>query len=139
MQFNTILDVISSRFLTTENRDVASYVSINRGMGDFLPCCESEWIRAIRKSLKYVLGVGTIMLIKKPADVTSSEITPKRAYLSRRAFMTGAAIAGGTLLAGRRLGSGTPLRRPPPRCCKEWTAHAAVRLLWHGRVARHAA
>jgi len=43
------------------------------------------------------------MLIKKPADVTSSEITPKRAYLSRRAFMAGAAIAGGSLLAGRRL------------------------------------
>jgi sulfoxide reductase catalytic subunit YedY len=42
------------------------------------------------------------MLIKKPADVVSSEITPKRAYLSRRKFVAGAA-AGAALLAGRRL------------------------------------
>src|SRR5919198_2129565 len=42
------------------------------------------------------------MLIKKPADVASSEITPKRAYLSRRKFFLGAA-AGASLLAGRRL------------------------------------
>jgi len=43
------------------------------------------------------------MLIKKPADIASSEITPKRAYLSRRTFMAGAAAAGASLLAGRRL------------------------------------
>ncbi len=43
------------------------------------------------------------MLIKKPADVASSEITPRRAYLSRRTFMAGAAAAGASLLAGRKL------------------------------------
>jgi len=43
------------------------------------------------------------MLIKKPADIASSEITPKRAYLSRRTFMAGAAAAGASLLVGRRL------------------------------------
>jgi sulfoxide reductase catalytic subunit YedY len=43
------------------------------------------------------------MLIKKPADIASSEITPKRAYLNRRTFMAGAAAAGAALLAGRKL------------------------------------
>jgi len=43
------------------------------------------------------------MLIKKPADVASSEITLRRAYLSRRAFMAGGAAAGASLLAGRKL------------------------------------
>jgi len=43
------------------------------------------------------------MLIKKPADVASSEITSRRTYLSRRAFMAGAAAAGASLLAGREL------------------------------------
>jgi methionine sulfoxide reductase catalytic subunit len=43
------------------------------------------------------------MLIKKAADVASSEITPKRAYLSRRMFVAGAAAAGASLLAGRKL------------------------------------
>jgi sulfoxide reductase catalytic subunit YedY len=43
------------------------------------------------------------MLIKKPANIASSEITPKRAYLNRRTFMAGAAAAGAALLAGRKL------------------------------------
>jgi len=43
------------------------------------------------------------MLIKKPADVASSDITPKRVYLNRRTFMAGAAVAGASLLAGRGL------------------------------------
>ena len=34
------------------------------------------------------------MLIKKPADIASSEITPKNVYLNRRNFLVGAAIAG---------------------------------------------
>ena len=34
------------------------------------------------------------MLIKKPADIPSSEITSESAYLNRRAFMRGAAAAG---------------------------------------------
>ena len=43
------------------------------------------------------------MLIKKPADIKSSEITPKGIYLNRRQFMTSASaglIAGGAALAG---------------------------------------
>ncbi len=42
------------------------------------------------------------MLIKKPADIAFSEITPKRAYMSRRIFIAGAA-AGASLLVGRKL------------------------------------
>jgi sulfoxide reductase catalytic subunit YedY len=34
------------------------------------------------------------MLIRKPADIPSSEITPREAYLRRRDFMAGAAAAG---------------------------------------------
>lgn len=34
------------------------------------------------------------MLIKKPADISSSEITPKNVYLNRRNFLVGAAMAG---------------------------------------------
>ncbi len=34
------------------------------------------------------------MLIKKPSDIASSEITPKWLYVNRRKFMTGAAMAG---------------------------------------------
>jgi methionine sulfoxide reductase catalytic subunit len=34
------------------------------------------------------------MLIKKPADIAPSEITPKSVYLNRRTFIVGAAVAG---------------------------------------------
>ena len=34
------------------------------------------------------------MLIRRPADIKSSEITPRSAYLDRRAFLAGAAAAG---------------------------------------------
>jgi methionine sulfoxide reductase catalytic subunit len=44
------------------------------------------------------------MLIQRPADIASSEITPKRLYLNRRAFLSAAAIAGATTLAGGLLG-----------------------------------
>jgi len=48
------------------------------------------------------------MLIKKPADIPSSEITPKSAYLNRRKFLTGVAVAAGAA-AGVELGKlGTP-------------------------------
>ncbi len=43
------------------------------------------------------------MLIKKPQDIKSSEITPKEIYLNRRQFMgaaSTAALAGGAALAG---------------------------------------
>ncbi|HWX53450.1 MAG TPA: protein-methionine-sulfoxide reductase catalytic subunit MsrP [Verrucomicrobiae bacterium] len=40
------------------------------------------------------------MLIKKPSDIPSSEITPKSAYVSRRTFITGAAVAGAAVASG---------------------------------------
>ncbi len=48
------------------------------------------------------------MLIKKPADIPSSEITSKSVYLNRRQFIAGAAVAGAaaaTAFAFRELGS----------------------------------
>ena len=43
------------------------------------------------------------MLIKKPADIPSSEITPKSVYLNRRKFLAAASAAGATLIASRGL------------------------------------
>jgi methionine sulfoxide reductase catalytic subunit len=43
------------------------------------------------------------MLIKKPEDIPSSEITPKSTYLNRRKFMAGAALTGAAVLVGRHL------------------------------------
>jgi methionine sulfoxide reductase catalytic subunit len=40
------------------------------------------------------------MLIKKVADVPSSEITPKSVYLNRRKFLSGAAMTGAAIAAG---------------------------------------
>ena len=40
------------------------------------------------------------MLIKKPSDIPSSEITPKSAYLNRRKFLAGAALAGAAAATG---------------------------------------
>src|SRR5579885_89475 len=40
------------------------------------------------------------MLIKKAADILSSEITPKSLYLNRRKFLAGAAVAGTAAVAG---------------------------------------
>ncbi len=40
------------------------------------------------------------MLIKKPEDIKSSEITDKKAYLNRRTFMRGAALVGTTAATG---------------------------------------
>jgi sulfoxide reductase catalytic subunit YedY len=40
------------------------------------------------------------MFFKKAADILSSEITPKRVYLSRRTFLEGAAVAGATVATG---------------------------------------
>ena len=41
------------------------------------------------------------MLIKRPADLKYSDITPREVYLNRRKFLAGAAVAGGAMLAGR--------------------------------------
>ena len=43
------------------------------------------------------------MVIKKPAETPSSEITSKRAYLNRRAFIAGAALTGVSLVAEHKL------------------------------------
>jgi sulfoxide reductase catalytic subunit YedY len=40
------------------------------------------------------------MLIKKPGDIRSSEITPKSLYLNRRKFLAGTALAGAAAVAG---------------------------------------
>ena len=44
------------------------------------------------------------MLIKKPADIPSSEITPKSLYLNRRKFLAGTVISGAASVAGMSLG-----------------------------------
>jgi methionine sulfoxide reductase catalytic subunit len=43
------------------------------------------------------------MLIKKPTDIPSSEITPKRLFLDRRQFLAGAATVGAAVAAGAGL------------------------------------
>jgi methionine sulfoxide reductase catalytic subunit len=43
------------------------------------------------------------MLIRKPADISSSEITSKADYLNRRTFITGVAAAGAAALAAERI------------------------------------
>ena len=45
------------------------------------------------------------MLIRKPADVPSSEITPERVYMNRRAFMAAASGAAASILAAGALTS----------------------------------
>ena len=55
------------------------------------------------------------MLIKKPADIRSSEITDQKAYLNRRLFMRGAILAGSATATGfiyRKL-------NPPPAVVEE--------------------
>jgi sulfoxide reductase catalytic subunit YedY len=52
------------------------------------------------------------MLIKKSADIASSEITPQQVYLNRRRFMTGALMAGAAALGARYLGE---MRAPSQR------------------------
>jgi len=44
------------------------------------------------------------MLIKKAADIPSSEITSKSLYMNRRKFLAGTALVGATAVAGARLG-----------------------------------
>jgi methionine sulfoxide reductase catalytic subunit len=54
--------------------------------------------------------MNSSMLIKKPADIASSEITPKNVYLNRRNLLVGAALAGAAAAAGVVLNE----RRSPP-------------------------
>ena len=58
------------------------------------------------------------MLIKKAADILSSEITSHTVYMNRRKFMVGAALTAGAAIAGERLWS---MASPPP-------VHAATKL-----------
>src|SRR5438128_8141369 len=51
------------------------------------------------------------MLIKKPEDIRSSEITPKDLYLNRRKFLAGAALAGVAAATGFGM---TELLAPTP-------------------------
>ena len=44
------------------------------------------------------------MLIKKPADIASAEITPKDLYLNRRQFLVGAGAIAGAAVAGHKIG-----------------------------------
>lgn len=48
------------------------------------------------------------MLIKKPSDIPSSEITPKETYMNRRKFMAGAAITGAAVVLGKYIGDFGP-------------------------------
>ncbi|MFQ5417181.1 MAG: protein-methionine-sulfoxide reductase catalytic subunit MsrP [Myxococcota bacterium] len=52
------------------------------------------------------------MLIKRPDDIPSREITDESLYLRRREFIASAAAAAGALLAGPALGAPEPARRP---------------------------
>ena len=62
------------------------------------------------------------MLIKKPADIRSSEITEQKTYLNRRLFMRGAILAGSAAVTGflyRKL-------NPPPAVVEERPRIAGV-------------
>ncbi len=51
------------------------------------------------------------VLIQKPVDIRSSEITSKENYLNRRMFIQSGAIAGGSLLSGQALAALVPTVR----------------------------
>lgn len=58
------------------------------------------------------------MLIKKPADIKSGEITDQKVYLNRRLFMRGAVLAGSAAATGllyRKLNSPTAVVEERPR------------------------
>jgi len=58
------------------------------------------------------------MLIKKPSDIKSSEITDRKVYLNRRVFMRGAVLAGSALATGflyRKLNSATAVTESQPK------------------------
>ena len=52
------------------------------------------------------------MLIKKPEDIRSSEITPEGVYVNRRKFLAAAGVAAVGLVATQRALSAFPAARP---------------------------
>ena len=62
------------------------------------------------------------MLIRKPAAIKSSEITPKSTYLNRRNFLAGATITGAAAVAGIAFRDFAELVAPP------LTAHANAKI-----------
>ena len=64
------------------------------------------------------------MLIRKPSDIPSSEITSKSDYMNRRKFMTGAVALGVAALV--RTGLKTSFHPAklfmPPRSCRRFRA-----------------
>ena len=74
------------------------------------------------------------MLIKKPEDIKSSEITPKELYLNRRQFMLSASATAVT----RRRGSRwiRPLSGCKPSSCRRTDYQLKEELLQHQREAK---
>jgi len=62
------------------------------------------------------------MLIGKPAEIPSSEITPKATYLNRRNFLAGAAMAGAAAV------SGVAFRNLADLVAPSLTAHANTKI-----------
>jgi sulfoxide reductase catalytic subunit YedY len=62
-----------------------------------------------RGVLRHTITVDSSMLIKKPNDIKSSEITPEELYLNRRKFLAAAGIAAaGVVGTGRLVSALTP-------------------------------
>jgi sulfoxide reductase catalytic subunit YedY len=62
------------------------------------------------------------MLIKKPEEIKSSEITDKKVYLNRRLFMRGAVLAATTIATGavyKKLNPPPPVKRPGEKLAVE--------------------
>ena len=62
------------------------------------------------------------MLIKKPEEIKSSEITDKKVYLNRRLFMRGAVLAATTVATGalyKKLNPPPPVKRPGEKLAVE--------------------
>jgi len=68
------------------------------------------------------------MLIKKPEEIKSSEITDKKVYLNRRLFMRGAVLAATTVATGalyKKLNPPPPVKRPGEKLAVEVQKPAA--------------
>src|SRR5690606_13580411 len=67
------------------------------GRGKSIQC----FFNLIQHSIRNILFIEVIMLIKRPGDISSSEITPEAIYNARRDFMRGGFnIAAGFAVAG---------------------------------------